>query len=388
MQASCSHILRLRQERYNACRTPGEGDCEHKIAAPIAVRDAQPLVFRLDYTLRTRGHPWLYDRQQWHQLTHFASRLQIAEEANGIRHISTCEFFLSFLLLNGMHRFCDAIPSCDRGGLITTQVESFVRAWRSFESVCGSPSLLQEEGVATQKCVWVSRYGLKGFPTLTRPIVLPNAKAVQEFLDASANDLVQLRDSLPGDTYGWWKWWAPGLHDSQMHTSGDLPMYPLAGKAPRRIKTKLAPPWRQQQLEFRTLWQRLSECPIMNEHVGGRDVREYVWDYGVLSRNDLRSMSLALRKRAERANALIILNQAASKKRHHVAHTTLTVRAECHRCGRIGWLSHRSSWYVGGCSGVGAYDIQTANTSLAQQAATAEQLASRITALKRFLPLL
>ena len=387
VQAQCAQILRLRQESYSLRKNPDEG--RHVQSVPVCApeKTARPFPFTLDYTLRTRGHPWLYDRQQWHQLTHYASKLQIPEEGCNVRCVSTCEFFLSFLLMNGMHRFCDSVPSQERGGLITTQVESFVRAWRSFESVSGSPSVLQEEGTNTAKCTWVSRYGLKGFPTLATPIVLPNAAAVQAFLADTAGEREHLRDSMPYETYGWWKLWAPGIPDSQMRTSGTLPMYPLANQAPKRLRGKTSPSWRSQQHEFRALWRRLSDCPIMNEQVGGRPMRDYVWEYGILSRDDLRSMSLAYRKRAERAQALITLNQNACKKRHHVAHTTLTVRAECLRCGRIGWLSHRSAWYTGRCGGVGPYVTHDANTSLAMQAESARQIADKLTGLKHWMPL-
>ena len=124
---------------------------------------------------------------------------------------------------------------------------------------------------------------------------------------------------------------------------------------------------------------------MFHQRVGDCTVGEYLFAYGVLTRNDLRSACLALRSTAMRANALTLHNARAAENRSHVAHTVQTVRASCYRCQKIGDLHHRTVWYAARCHA--NHMVESANSALTQEATLASQRAVLVNRLKRTLPL-
>ena len=319
---------------------------------------------KLTYSLSPPRNPWIYSRQQWHRLTHFASRLRLPSQ-NDTRHTvrpSVLELYLSYIHANGGVRFESGIPDDKDGGRIAVQMAAFVNAWRSMQGLCQAPDLLPDAMLVrtrrAEQTEWGYELGLPRFALLRMHVLLPHWTRLGKWLCEGRDQIYgQGGQGLTRDMEPWRRW-TPGLPQSQQQAAGGhLANWPLAAcphAHPKRLRVKTSVPvWRIQAACFqkwRAQW--LVPLPLHTRYriLDNKTVIEWIDAQGLLTRDDLVSMVGRWGCVARHAQRLIEHNRVAPLRGWHQCNTVMALRWKCVTCLLTGHLVPRFAWLEQPCS--------------------------------------
>ena len=361
-QQGCASILaaRVSSHRYvmgprtkaEALQSDSRGDEQQEQGLRMNLLSGWPkgprLQFQMTYTFGGQIR-WHYTREQWHRLSWFASMITYPREEDLERmpHATYLEFTLSYVCANGGVRFHSGVGENQRGHWITSQMESFIGAWRAFSQLTNAPPLVAPRGAPVPKAEWGPQYGLTKLPCLAEKIVLPCWAQVTEMIQ----DFPRVRESLlQGDVKSRsvaWKRWTPGAAESQLAGGGGLPGVATTGVT-RRIASKLESRWMQQAFTQKEVISTFKGRIAAQKAWPGtqKTVIQVINEMGVLNRAELLSIAAAQRISVKRASILIDHLREDNDQMHYVSDSEAP-RVRCDKCGATGYYA----WLKAKCPG-------------------------------------
>ena len=306
----------------------------------------RPLEMQGQCNLSTSKHPWIYSKEQFNKLQHWATTLRVGQPDRP--PVSVLEMYVSYLLQNGQYRFASEWPDTQRGGWWTQQLAAFVKGVRSLQHVSLETALIPEQDQAADRPPWTKCWHVPPqVVSSLKGLMLYRHSEVRAFLANWEQETTDLSEVTHGAEE--WRRYSLGIANSQMSAQGTLSAVSLLWHIPvpynRRSKDKKSvPPWVQQNHDVARYREQLVR-------VGGLDDSQLALCKveGVYNNDSLCRLAGRLTKRGKSIAAWMQHNGNAKSERCHLA-APLASRVQCPSCKMPSSISHISGWLAKECS--------------------------------------
>eukprot|EP00971_Amphidinium_carterae_P348313 6490430-Amphidinium_carterae.1 len=307
--------------------------------------------FQFAPTMHVQGREWNYPDAQWHQLVLFLARCSVPCEVVPVQCPTILEVWLSYLVVNGMHRLYTGVPDEHDGGWMSAQVENMRLMLLVFQNRAKiyPPLLESDRACRTPKTKWPTN-SLPAMMRLSRPLLLPQHDRVCGLV----HEILEFVHEYPYPvTRSMEIWRRPqlGIKQSQLYTRGMLATHLPLSTVHLRLGSKSTPPLLHLSTFNALQFARTLEMhPVAASMVGDKSFLEIVRGHAVTTKQQFANFCKHIRRVQRLCAWMVMLPIDHEGTMQHICVDPNLTRATCARCGAVGRLRHTKAWYQGSCS--------------------------------------